>query len=78
MGAVDAPGGAHPHRGWQEAPALRFGAPAQALAGSVAVLGFAVTGITNKSLRAWMTGLLGVRYTITKASCDLAACPATA
>jgi len=44
----------------RRAPALRFGDPrVQALAGSLANLAFAVTGITNKSLRAWMTGLLG-------------------
>ena len=57
----------------RRAPALRFGDPrAQALAGTLAVLGFAVTGITNKSLRAWMTGLLGEPCTMTKASYDLA------
>ena len=57
----------------RRAPALRFGDPrAQALAGSLAVLGFAVTGITNKSLRAWMTGLLGKPYTTANASYDLA------
>ena len=32
----------------------------------------AVTGITNKSLRALMTGLLGTPYTMAQASCDLA------
>jgi len=36
------------------------------------VLGLAVTGITSKSLRAWMTGLPGEPYTMTKASYDLA------
>ncbi len=57
----------------RRAPALRFGDPrAQALAGTLAVLGFAVTGITNKSLRAWMAGLLGEPYTMSKASYDLA------
>ncbi len=57
----------------RRAPALRFGDPrVQALAGALAVLGFAVTGITNKSLRAWMTGLPGKPYTMTKASYDLA------
>jgi hypothetical protein len=56
----------------RRAPALRFGDPrVQALAGTLAVLGFAVTGITNKSLRAWMTGLLGKPYTMTRASYDL-------
>ena len=33
----------------------------------------AVTGITNKSLRALMTGLLGVPYSINQASYDLSA-----
>jgi hypothetical protein len=57
----------------RRAPALRFCEPrAQALAGSLAILGFAVTGITNKSLRAWMTGLLGKPYTMSQASYDLA------
>ena len=47
----------------RRAPAMRFGDPrVQALAGALANLGFAVTGITNKSLRALMTGLLGVPY----------------
>jgi hypothetical protein len=56
----------------RRAPALRFGDPrVQALAGSLAVLGFAVTGITNKSLRAWMSGLLGQPYPVTRASYDL-------
>ena len=32
----------------------------------------AVTGITNRSLRALMTGLPGVPYTMTQASYDLA------
>ena len=35
-------------------------------------LDFAVTGITNKSLRAWMTGLLGAPYGMNQASYDLA------
>jgi hypothetical protein len=57
----------------RKAPALRFGDPrVQALAGSIATLGFAVTGITNKSLRAWMTGLLGEPCTMNKAGYDLA------
>ena len=37
----------------------------------------AVTGITNRSLRALMTGLLGAPYTMTQASYDLARCAAT-
>ena len=44
----------------RRAPALRFGDPrVQALAGALCQPLFAVTGITNKSLRALMTGLLG-------------------
>jgi hypothetical protein len=56
------------------APALRFGDPrVQALAGALCTTVFAVTGITNKSLRALMTGLLdGTTYTKNQASYDLA------
>ena len=44
----------------RRAPALRFGDPrVQALAGALCTTLSAVTGITNKSLRALMTGLLG-------------------
>ena len=43
----------------------------QALAGALAHILCAVTGITNKSLRALMTGLLGVPYTMNQASYDL-------
>ena len=44
----------------RRAPALRFGDPrVQALAGALCTTMLAVTGITNKSLRALMTGLLG-------------------
>ena len=47
----------------RRAPALRFGDPrVQALAGALSVSLLAVTGITNKSLRALMTGLLGEPY----------------
>ena len=56
---------AHPHRGWPQGPGpLRFGdARVQALAGP----------ITNKSLRALMTGLLGgANYSMNQASYDLA------
>jgi hypothetical protein len=54
-------------------PAMRFADPrVQALAGCLAVWDHAVSGITNKSLRAWMTGLRGVPYTISQASSDLA------
>lgn len=57
----------------RRAPALRFGDPrVQALAGALSVLTFAATGITNKSLRAWMTGLLGKPYSMNQASYDLA------
>ena len=54
------------------APALRFGDPrVMALAGALATCVHAVTGLTNKSLRALMTGLLGAPYTIGQASYDL-------
>jgi predicted transcriptional regulator len=57
----------------RRAPALRFGDPrVQALAGALAVSLHAVTGITNKSLRALMTGLLGdSNYGMNRASYDL-------
>ena len=56
----------------RRAPALRFGDPrVQALAGALAVSLHAVTGITNKSLRALMTGLLGASYSMNRASYDL-------
>jgi len=54
-------------------PAMRFADPrVQALAGCLATWDHAVSGITNKSLRAWMTGLRGAPYTMTQASYDLA------
>ena len=58
----------------RRAPALRFGDPrVQALAGALCTTVLAVTGITNKSLRALMTGLLGgTAYTVNQASYDLA------
>jgi hypothetical protein len=57
----------------RKAPALRFGAPrVQALAGALANMLFAVTDITNKSLRALMTGLLDAPYSMNQASYDLA------
>jgi hypothetical protein len=43
-----------------------------ALAGALANTLCAVTGITNKSLRALMTGLPGTAYTMNQASYDLA------
>jgi hypothetical protein len=57
----------------RRAPALRFGDPrVHALAGALCFTLHAVTGITNKSLRALMTGLLGSPYTTNQASYDLA------
>src|SRR5882757_7216944 len=58
----------------RRAPALRFGDPrVQALAGALCTTTLAVTGITNKNLRALMTGLLdGIDYTTNQASYDLA------
>jgi hypothetical protein len=56
----------------RRAPALRFGDPrVQALAGALCHTLHAVTGITNKSLRALMTGLLGGDYSMSRASYDL-------
>ena len=43
-----------------------------ALTGALANMLCAVTGITNKSLRALMTGLLGAPYSMNQASYDLA------
>ena len=65
---------AHPTltREGRRAPALRFGDPrVQALAGALATTLLAVTGITNKSLRALMTGLLAEPYSMNRASYDL-------
>jgi hypothetical protein len=57
----------------RKAPALRFGdLRVQALAGATAAMLFAVTGITNRSLRALMTGLLHRPYSMNQASYDLA------
>jgi hypothetical protein len=56
----------------RKAPALRFGdLRVQALAGAVAAMLFTVTGITNKTLRGLMTGLLHRPYSMTQASYDL-------
>jgi hypothetical protein len=56
----------------RRAPGLRFGEPrVMALSGALASTVCAVTGITNKSLRALMTGLLGTAYTMNQASYDL-------
>jgi len=57
----------------RRATAMRFGdSRVQALAGALCVTVRAVTGITNRSLRALMTGLLGAPYSMTQASYDLA------
>ena len=57
----------------RKAPALRFGdLRVQALAGALAAMLFTVTGITNRSLRALMTGLLHRPYSMNQASYDLA------
>lgn len=45
---------------------------AQALAGALCVTLCPVTGITKRSLRALMTGLLGVPYSMTQASYESA------
>ncbi len=56
-----------------KAPPLRFGDPrVQALAGALANTIFAVTDITNKSLRAVTTGPLATPYSLNQASYDLA------
>jgi hypothetical protein len=56
----------------RRAPALRFGDPrVQALAGALCLTLLSVTGITNKSLRALMPGLLGEPYHMNRASYDL-------
>ena len=52
---------------------MRFGdSRVQALAGALAASLCAVTGITNRSLRALMTGLTGTPYSTAQASYDLA------
>jgi hypothetical protein len=57
----------------RRATAMRFGdSRVQALAGALCVTVCAVTGITNRSLRALMTGLLGAPYSMAQASYDLA------
>lgn len=56
----------------RKAPALRFGdLRVQALAGACASMLMAVTGITNQTLRGWMTGLLARPYSMNQASYDL-------
>jgi len=59
--------------GGRKAPALRFGdLRVQALAGATAAMLFTVTGITGKTLRGLMTGLLHRPYSMNQASYDLA------
>ena len=56
----------------RKAPALRFGdLRVQALAGALADMLFTVTGITNRTLRGLMTGLLHRPYSMNQASYDL-------
>jgi hypothetical protein len=56
----------------RKAPALRFGdLRVQALAGAIAAMLFTVTGITSKTLRGLMTGLLNRPYSMNQASYDL-------
>ncbi len=56
----------------RKAPALRFGdLRVQALAGAIAAMLFTVTGISNKTLRGLMTGLLHRPYSMNQASYDL-------
>jgi hypothetical protein len=56
----------------RRAPALRFGDPrVMALAGALCACLLAVTGITNRSLRARVAELLGVAYTTAQMSYDL-------
>jgi hypothetical protein len=57
----------------RKAPALRFGdLRVQALAGAIAAMLFTAPGITNKTLRGLMTGLLHRPYSMNQASYDLA------
>jgi hypothetical protein len=56
----------------RRAPALRFGDPrVMALAGALCTTLLAVTGITNRSLRARVAGLLGTDYSSAQMSYDL-------
>ena len=56
----------------RKAPALRFGdLRVQALPGAIAGILMAVTGITSRTLRGWMTGLLNRPYSMNQASYDL-------
>jgi hypothetical protein len=65
---------AHPSRSadGRRTPALRFGDPrVMALAGALCATLLAAAGITNKSLRALMTGLLAAPYTPGQMTYDL-------
>jgi hypothetical protein len=56
----------------RRAPALRFGDPrVMALAGALCAVLAAVTGVTNRSLRAHVAGLLGTGYTAAQMGYDL-------
>ncbi|MFY9648431.1 hypothetical protein, partial [Trebonia sp.] len=56
----------------RKAPALRFGdLRVQALAGAIAAMLFTVPGITNRTLRGLMSGLLNHPYSMNQASYDL-------
>jgi len=58
--------------GGRRAPAIRFGDPrVMALAGALCLSLFAVTGITNKSLRACVARLLGEPYSASQMTYDL-------
>jgi len=60
------------NREGQRTGALRFGDQrAMALAGSLCLVVHAVTGLTNKSLRGLVAGLLGTDYTASQMSYDL-------
>jgi len=57
----------------RRAPALRFGDPrVMALVGALTIGIYAITGITNRSLRARVAGLLGAPYTANQMGYDLA------
>jgi hypothetical protein len=56
----------------RKAPALRFGdLRVQALAGAIAAMLFTAPGITNRTLRGLMSGLLNHPYSMSQASYDL-------
>ena len=60
------------NREGQRTGALRFGDQrAMALAGALCLMLHAVTGVTNRSLRALVAGLLGIPYSSAQASYDL-------